>query len=397
MSRFLLLPLGTTGDVLPFCALGRTLAARGHEVLVATNPHFRPLVERAGLAFEPLGELGDYERLVDGSRLMSRAFGFPRLMRWVADQVEPVYLAAAAHRSSMVLAHPLAFGARVAEARHGVRTATILLSPAILQSAYQPPVTPGIPNLPWAPGWYKRSVFWALDRLILDPMIAPSLNELRRCVGVPRLRRVFREGWHSDHLFIALFPEWFAPRQPDWPRRLVYTGFPLYDGDGEQLEAEIVFTPGTGHRRSHAFLAAAVEAARVLGKEALLLTPFVDQLPPLPPNVQHRAYAPLSRLRCTALVHHGGIGTAAAALAAGVPQLVTPFAHDQPDNAARLRRLGVAAELRSLRDMAPALDDLLKSSSVAAACRAVAARMVAARPLEIAADALEAECGEAAA
>jgi rhamnosyltransferase subunit B len=404
MSHFLLLPLGSAGDVLPFCALGRVLAARGHQVVVAANPHFRQLVEGAGLGFHPLGDAEEYRRLVDSSQFMSRTLGFGRLMRWVAKQVEPTYELAASCRSSLVLAHPLAFGARVAEERHGVATATLLLSPAILQSAHDPPVTPGLPNSPWLPGWYKRSLFWAMDHLILDPLIAPALNELRGGLGVPRLRRVFRNGWQSGHLFLALFPEWFAQRQPDWPKRLVYTGFPLYDGEGSEsasAEGEIVFTPGTGHRHGRRFFEAALEAARLVGRRAVLLTRFADQLPALPRGVRHLEHAPLGRLLrgAAALVHHGGIGTAAAALAAGVPQLVTPFAHDQPDNAARLCRLGVAMDLHRLRGgtMGQRLARLLRSTPVAAACRSAAARIAATHPLADAARALEGHFARAAA
>ena len=59
-------------------------------------------------------------------------------------------------------------------------------------------------------------------------------------------------------------------------------------------------------------------------------------------------YVPHSALlpRAAAVVHHGGIGTSAQALRAGVPQLVVPFFADQHDNAARLGRLGVARSLR---------------------------------------------------
>jgi rhamnosyltransferase subunit B len=55
-------------------------------------------------------------------------------------------------------------------------------------------------------------------------------------------------------------------------------------------------------------------------------------------------YAPYSMLfaRAAAIIHQGGIGTSAQALRAGRPQLVVPFSGDQPDNAARLTRLGVA-------------------------------------------------------
>lgn len=43
-----------------------------------------------------------------------------------------------------------------------------------------------------------------------------------------------------------------------------------------------------------------------------------------------------------AVVHQGGVGTTSQALRAGVPQLIVPFSHDQPDNAARCVRYGCA-------------------------------------------------------
>jgi len=49
--------------------------------------------------------------------------------------------------------------------------------------------------------------------------------------------------------------------------------------------------------------------------------------------------------RAGALIHHGGVGTLARALAAGVPQLVIPFAHDQHDNARRVDWLGCGMEV----------------------------------------------------
>ena len=94
----------------------------------------------------------------------------------------------------------------------------------------------------------------------------------------------------------------------------------------------------------------------------------------------HRSYIPLGTLlpRAAALIHHGGIGTTAQGLAAGVPQLVMPMSHDQPDNAARLRHLGVGAALSPPRftdtRVAQALDRLLRSETVRARCRDLAAR-----------------------
>jgi UDP:flavonoid glycosyltransferase YjiC (YdhE family) len=55
-------------------------------------------------------------------------------------------------------------------------------------------------------------------------------------------------------------------------------------------------------------------------------------------------YAPFSELfpRARAVVHSGGIGTVSQALRSGRPMVVTPYGFDQPDNAARLARLGTS-------------------------------------------------------
>ena len=83
--------------------------------------------------------------------------------------------------------------------------------------------------------------------------------------------------------------------------------------------------------------------------------------------------------RCAAVVHHGGIGTVAQALAAGIPQLVVPFAHDQPDNACRVRSLG-AGDYIVPGKYGPAaaergLQVLLKSSAVGERCLILASRI----------------------
>jgi rhamnosyltransferase subunit B len=77
-------------------------------------------------------------------------------------------------------------------------------------------------------------------------------------------------------------------------------------------------------------------------------------------------------------VHHGGVGSSAQALRAGIPQLVVPHAYDQFDNAMRLRRLGVGRTLpqgaRGLDSMGPELKSLLASEQVAHSCRQLAGR-----------------------
>ena len=96
--------------------------------------------------------------------------------------------------------------------------------------------------------------------------------------------------------------------------------------------------------RFYEFSAAAAER---LGCRAVLVTghdPRNQPVRPLPPRMIAIPAAPFSQLfpRASAIVHQGGIGTTAQAMRSGRPMLVVPYSHDQPDNAARVVRLGIA-------------------------------------------------------
>jgi UDP:flavonoid glycosyltransferase YjiC (YdhE family) len=106
-------------------------------------------------------------------------------------------------------------------------------------------------------------------------------------------------------------------------------------------------------------------------------------------------YAPFSAIfpRASVIVHQGGIGTCGQALAAGRPMLVLPFAFDQPDNAARLQRLGVARtiprrEYRAGRVYSE-LDQMLRDPSYAAKTAVVAGIIANENGVRSASDAIE--------
>jgi rhamnosyltransferase subunit B len=101
----------------------------------------------------------------------------------------------------------------------------------------------------------------------------------------------------------------------------------------------------------------------------------------LPDSAAWIDYAPLSHLlpHAAAIVHHGGIGTLAQALAAGIPQLIIPYALDQPENASRVRALGVGDSIAMHRadekGLSEKLTSLLESESVHRAVRGYAAKI----------------------
>jgi rhamnosyltransferase subunit B len=232
------------------------------------------------------------------------------------------------------------------------------------------------------------------NRTVIDRYGTRPFNALRAEYGLGPIRDLFGAYMNSPQRVLGFWPEWFAPPQPDWPPQTRLTGFPLYDeGDVAPLDQDlqrfldagdppIAFTPGSANWQGRHFLSESAEACRLLGRRGILLTRHREHVPDrLPPGVIHVDFAPFSRLlpRCAAVVHHGGIGSAAQGLASGVPQLAMPMAHDQLDNATRLERLGVARWLPPKRFKGPRvaaeLGLLLASSDVEKRCATVAGRM----------------------
>jgi UDP:flavonoid glycosyltransferase YjiC (YdhE family) len=163
----------------------------------------------------------------------------------------------------------------------------------------------------------------------------------------------------------------------------------------EEGPPPVAFTLGTGMTHAAGFFRAAVAACDALGARGLLLTKYPHVIPAhLPPRVRHCAFAPFRQLLplCAAVVHHGGIGTTAAALEAGCPQLVLPLAWDQPDNAARVAGLGVGLALgprrRSSGHLRRALARLM-SPQIRDRCLAIAGRAGGEDGLEVAAARVE--------
>jgi UDP:flavonoid glycosyltransferase YjiC (YdhE family) len=206
-----------------------------------------------------------------------------------------------------------------------------------------------------------------------------------------------------------MFPAWYGPPQPDWLPQIRLTGFPMFDGVAtpkpldEDLpafcragEKPVAFTFGTGVPHATHLYHASVEACRLLNLRGIVLTKHAAQLPsPLPPTVRHVPFAPFRELfpRCAAVVHHGGIGTVAKCLEAGVPQVILPIAYDQKDNAVRVKRLGTGDWVRAGRASGPRIAELVKrvaTPEVKVRCGAIAARFAGEDALGAAADAVEA-------
>ena len=274
----------------------------------------------------------------------------------------------------LMLAPMISFGARIAREKYGIRLITVHFYPAAMMSADDLPlVLPGFRFLRLLPLAVRKAVL-ALpspyDRFAIPAVAAACVAH-----GVKPPTRLWKPWHHSPDGVLALFPSWFASVAKDQPHNTLQWDFPLEDmvqqrgmtPDLDQFltagEQPILFTAGTGQYHAAEFFAIANQVVAKLGCRAVFLTAKTEQLPKdLPTTIFVSAYAPFSLLlpRAAVMVHHGGIGTVAQCLAAGIPQLVVHMSLDQPDNAARVERLGVGLSIGIRRLSVARLLPLLK-------------------------------------
>ncbi len=380
MARIVLTTFGSLGDIHPYLGLGSGLRARGHRVALATHGFYRAKIEAEGIEFFSVRPDADPDDRALVALAMDIKKGPERVLR---DIVLPVLresyedLLAASRGADLVVGHPLAFAAPLVAGVLGIRWASAVLSPIGFFSAYDPPVLPPYPWLARLRVLGPRVNRWVMDfgRRSVLPWTEP-VRRLREELGLPPGANPIFEGQHSPSLVLALFSSLLGARQPDWPPQTVTAGQIFYDRHGESTgpaelsaevedflaagEAPLVFTLGSAAvLNPGSFFAESAAAAQSLGRRAVLVgEESQDSLPESILAVQYVAYSRLFP-RATAIVHQGGIGTVGQALAAGRPMLVVPFSHDQPDNAARLVRLGVARTLgRDRYRAAPAAAEL---------------------------------------
>ncbi len=401
-DKVVLTAFGTHGDIVPFVSIGKRLQARGIRPLIATSDYYRALVESQGLAFCAIApdeaqlacDLGDpFSVLIRKAmhKMSGPRFGITRVVLPYLAQTH-AQLAAACQGAAMLVSHTYAFAAPLVAERTGIRWRSLCLQPLSLLSAHDPAVLSEFLPIHRLQPWLGLARY----RWLLNGVEAATrgwmrpVTELRRELGLPASRRhpLFEAQFAPEGVF-AMFDPVLIRDARGLPANLHFAGFGHSDGTDGLLPAElndflrrgdapIVFTLGTSavHNPGR-FYEVASASCRRLGRRAVFLCGGNEVSRGLPetqlaiPWASHAGLFP----KAAAVVHQGGMGTCGQALRAGVPQLVVPFANDQPDNAERLAGLGVALTMRSWRigepRMCDALDRLLAGDSFAIEARRV--------------------------
>lgn len=391
--RILFVPFGSEGDVNPLFWLADGLAARGHHPVFLLTPHYRHLLERRGFEWIPMGTEQDFEKFTRDPRLWDRLRGPEFVIKGMVETL-PAYEEAFTriHRPiDLVVTSSFALGAAALAEKESIPRLTLHLQPLCLRSEYECPLfLNGLGWLAPSPRWVKRTFYAGVD-LALQHMAGKPLNAFRSRLGLPPLTRFYDQALHGAEGAAALFPDWFARPQPDWPGNLRQFGFPITPAGHPlppDLEAflqagppPVVWTHGSANFDIRHFQTQALAASARLNTRCLLVS-LDPPAGPLPPQAFHASHIRFEDLfpRCAAIVHHGGIGTTAKAIASGVPQLIIPRSHDQPDNARRIVTLGLGRTLTYPQLDKPALHlclrSLLDSHSIRARCREFQTRLL---------------------
>jgi rhamnosyltransferase subunit B len=427
LAHIVLNTFGSFGDLHPYLALALGLKARGHDPVIATSAVYRGKVEAEGIGFAPVrpdvGELLDRPEFVKklwhprlGSEYLIRDYLIPHVAQSFADLKE------ACNGADLLITHPAAYAGPIVGELLRMPWISVALQPIVFFSAYDPPV---FAPAPWLRHLYssRPAVFRFLMRLVerrIERWTGPVTHLRREFALPPAAGNPLVKGQFSPYGTLALFSRHFAQPQGDWPPRTTQTGFIFYDRLGEGLPGvqsdkgrqaqalhqflnsgppPVLFTLGSSAvMQAGTFFPESLAAAQALDVRAIMLVGSSDhqRLPSsLPPSIFATDYLPYSEVmpKAAAIVHQGGIGTTAQGLRAGCPALVVPWAHDQPDNAERLRKLGVGRVIPRKRYRArrviKELNSLLSDRGYAERAQQIGAQIASEDGLSCACEAVE--------
>jgi sterol 3beta-glucosyltransferase len=342
---------GSRGDVQPYVALGKGLMKAGHAARVVTNQNHEQLVKSSGVDFWPIEV--DTEDMVRSDKMRAAMEGGSALKSLMQMGKEMKLNAALMAERSLASCQGvdliaagisgLFTGASIAE-KLGIPFVQAYNLPFSSTREFPGALFPNVPAMPWA-----NRLSHAMTRQMLWMAYQPSDGTVRQQVlGLPRSpmngpykSKVLREGL----VLYGLSPS-MLPRPSDWEERIHITGFWFLDSpdDLEPSPALVEFLEagpppiyvGFGSmagRKPEETTATIVKAVKETGQRAIIHAGWggltkVD----VPGSVLVVSSAPHAWLfpRCKAVVHHGGAGTTAAGMRAGVPSILVPFHGDQP-------------------------------------------------------------------
>jgi len=366
--RIAIVALGSRGDVQPHIALGAGLRAAGYDVCLVTHALFESPIRRLGLGFSPVeinprdvveNEMGQ-AWLGSGNNFLSFFQRFSRLAEPLIQQAMIDCWQACEHADAIVTS-PLGIcvAASVAE-KLGVPCWIGAGQPLTPTSHFAIPFFPDAPSwLPFGSGSYYRLTY-GLSTRIFWRLIRPSVNRARQQIlNLPPLfsHWLYEQVRQQRFPMLYYFSPSVLPQPPDWSNKNHITGYWFLDDDQDwRPPADLLDFLSSGPApvyvgfgsmrtpKSEEMTNIVLQALARTRQRGILVSGWggisnVD----LPEEVYKIDFVPHHWLfpQMAAVVHHGGAGTMATSVRAGVPTVMIPFFGDQPFWGRRYFALGV--------------------------------------------------------
>lgn len=358
--KITILTYGSRGDVQPFLPLALRLMEVGHSVRLAAPFRFKSLVEEQGISFVPLS--GDPEEL--SRRLNNAGYNFIKMVRELMDHAVEIgadvwrQTEAACNDADLIL-HTFthAVGAHTLARARNIPDIHIQTFPMFTPTGDYPNIT--------LPDMKSRT----LNRLTHS--LAAKITWWTSRMGFERIRR--RAGLSRRRLYWPFDGDPLRPRTPilcawspgvlppsrDWAPGVNVTGYYFFPSNDsyeppaeltsflQRGKAPVCITFGSMVNRDAERIHHIVrEALNKSGNRGIILSGWsgIEQQPS--GEVLYVEAAPHDWLlpRCRFVIHHGGAGTTAAGLRAGIPNIVVPFMADQPIWGRRVHIIGAGPE-----------------------------------------------------
>ncbi len=360
MANMLMVVNGTDGELFPFLSIGATLKARGHDVTLFTSQHNGELIAQFGLKLVAIDAsspamTGDEGRVQEST--------CDDLTRTIFEECKAK---SQSGNAVLITHHHSALVTKIIAEKLKLPVALVYTAPSFINS-----------------------------RSVLAEKYAHGESEFNRFRAQIELPPVhdWLSWWDSSEKHIGLWPEWFASHEPSWPAHLSPVGFlcdfgpETAEGAGEVKQPldgnppPILITHGKSRPTIPDFFSVSIDASKLSGRGAIVVTDHRDLLPDrLPEGVKWTGSLRFKDVmpRAGAIIHHGDIGILAQAVATGIPQLVVGLEHDGPDNAMRVERLGIGKSLSpaqwNVDIIAQSLRDVIETPTIQTRCRDLAGR-----------------------
>ena len=353
---------GSRGDIQPCLALGKGLQAAGYAVRLAAPADFSEFVQQRGLDFFPLR--GDVQKIMasdTGREFMETGGGNPlksigaiqtMIAPVIQEMTEDAYAACLDADVLICLGVFSAFGQAIAK-KLQIPMIHVEPTPLLPTRAFPAPSWPIQKNL----GRLHNHVSGLAMLWVVWQWYLPFVKDFRQHLGLPRVRfGAYYRKFRSIPMLSA-YSSGIIPHPADWPKNVHVTGYFFLDDqtdwqpstelqaflDSGEPPVYIGFGSMSG-QNPEKLADLALDALAKSGQRGVLITGWGGIRPEsLPDNVFVLESAPHSWLfpRMAAVVHHGGAGTTAEGLRAGVPTIIVPFILDQPFWGARVKAMGL--------------------------------------------------------